>query len=316
VLWTVENTAALEANLLAGALDMIAGELGLSLDQALAFEQRHGDAYRVIYKPGLAYEHIDANFADPILADRRVRQALLYGIDRQAISKELFGGRQPVADSFVNPLDWVYDPVVKRYPYDPDRAKTLLDAAGWRGAAGAVRRNQAGAPLALTLATTAGNRSRELIEQVLQSQWRQIGVDLRLANQPARLLFGETLPRRRFGLAMYAWLSAPESVPRSTLHSSEIPAADNGYGGQNVGGYRNAEVDDLIDHIETELDRDRRKVLWDRLQEIYVEDLPALPLYFRADAYILPKWLDGVTPTGHQYPSSLWIETWHGAGAQ
>jgi peptide/nickel transport system substrate-binding protein len=53
--------------------------------------------------------------------------------------------------------------------------------------------------------------------------------------------------------------------------------------------------------------------MWWRLQEIYAEDLPALPLYFRADAHIWPKWLDGIRPTGHMHPSTLWVEHW-GAG--
>ncbi len=126
VVWTVENTAALEANLLAGGIDMVAGELGFSLDEALGFEKRHGRDFDVLYKPGLVYEHIDLNLDNPILADKRVRQALLYGIDRKAISDEIFAGRDPVADSFVPPLDPVYSPDVPRYPYDPAKARALL----------------------------------------------------------------------------------------------------------------------------------------------------------------------------------------------
>ncbi len=69
VVRVIENTAALEANLLSGAIDMIAGELGLTIDQALAFEKRHADRFDITYKPGLAYEHIDLNLDNPILAD-------------------------------------------------------------------------------------------------------------------------------------------------------------------------------------------------------------------------------------------------------
>ncbi len=118
----------------------------------------------------------------------------------------------------------------------------------------AIRRNAAGQTLSLELMTTAGNRTRELVEQVLQSQWRKIGVDIRIKNEPARVLFGETLPHRQFDLAMYAWISAPENVPRSILHSSEIPDAANGFAGQNAAGFKNAEMDRLIDALEIELD--------------------------------------------------------------
>lgn len=308
VVKAVENTAALEANLLSGGVDMIAGELGLPLEQAIAFQKRNDPRFSVVFKPGLVYEHIDLNLSNPILADRRVRQALLLGTDRQALSKQLFDGRQPVADAPVPPLDWVYTDQVPKYPFDPKQAAKLLDEAGWTGAP--VRRNAKGEPLLLELGTTAGNRSRELVAQVLQSQWRAIGVDVRLKSEPPRVFFGETVTKRRFAMAMFAWYSAPESVPRTTLHSSMIPAEANSWAGQNYTGYANPEMDRLIDAIEVELDKPKRKALWAQLQTLYATDLPALPLYFRADAFILPKALKGVTPTGHQDPSTLWVENW------
>jgi peptide/nickel transport system substrate-binding protein len=173
-----------------------------------------------------------------------------------------------------------------------------------------MRRNADGQPLSFEFMTTAGNRSRELVEQVLQSQWRQIGVDVRLKNEPARVLFGETLRHRRFDMAMYAWISSPENVPRSILYSSEIPDESNAFAGQNVAGFKSAEMDRLIDALEIELDKDKRKVLWAEAQRLYATELPSLPLYFRSDAFILPKWLAGVRPTGNQYPTTLWVTEW------
>ena len=306
-----ENTATLEANLLSGGIDMIAGELGLSIDQALAFEKRHGKQYTVIFKPGLIYEHIDLMLDNPILSDIRIRQALLYALDRKSISTKLFGGKQPVAHSNINPLDWVFADDIPQYEYDAKKVAALLDAAGWQNKKNGIRVNAAGEPLRFEIMTTAGNRSRELVEQVLQSQWKAAGIDVRIRNEPARVFFGDTVTQRKFqAMAMFAWISAPESVPRTTLHSKEIPTAKNNWSGQNYTGFKNAEMDQLLENIETELDRTKRKQLWHRLQEIYATELPVLPLYFRANSYILPKWLSGIKPTGHQYPTTLWVEDW------
>jgi peptide/nickel transport system substrate-binding protein len=312
VIKAIENTAALEANLLSGGIDMIAGEAGIAIDQALAFEKRHGEAYQVVYKPGLIYEHLDVNLDNPILADVRVRRALIQGIDREAINQQLFEGRQPPAHSNVNPLDWVFYDGVAKYEENLEAAAALLDESGWTDVRDGVRHNQAGRPLALELMTTAGNRTRELVQQVLQSQWRRLGVDVRIKNEPARVFFGETVNQRKFtGLAMFAWISSPENAPRTTLHSEEIPSAENGWSGQNYAGYANPDMDQLLDELERELDKEKRRPMWAKIQEIYATDLPAIPLYFRADAHIWPKWLKGIVPTGHQYSSANWVETWY-----
>jgi len=311
VIRIIGNTAALEANLLSGAIDMIAGELGLTVDQALAFEKRHGKNFRFVYKPGLVYEHIDLNLNNPHLKDIRVRRALILALDRKAISEQLFAGRQPVAHTPVNPLDWVHAADVPRYRYDPKRAAALLRESGWGGMRKGARVNAKGERLSIEIMTTAGNRTRELVEQVLQSQWKRIGIEVKIRNQPARVFFGQTVTERKFSaMAMYAWISSPESVPRTTLHSSEIPSEGNNFSGQNYTGFVNPEMDELIDAVELELDRAKRKNIWRRIQQIYATELPVIPLYFRANPYVLPKWLRGLTPTGHQDPSSLWVEDW------
>jgi peptide/nickel transport system substrate-binding protein len=311
----IENSAALEANLLAGEIDLIEGSLGLSLDQALAFERRQGDRFKVVYKPGLIFEHIDLRLDQPTLSDVRVRQALVLGSDREALSRKLFGGRQPVASSFVHPLDRVHDKELAPYPFDPAKAATLLDEAGWRQAArGAVRADAEGEPLRLELMTTAGNRTRELVQQVLQSQWRALGIEVSIRNEPPRVFFGETLNKRRFpAMALFAWISSPENLPHSSLHSTSIPAEANGWSGQNYTGYANPRMDELIDAAEVELDREKRQAIWQEIQRLYAAELPSLPLYHRADAHVWPKWLEGVEPTGHMAPVTLWVERWRAA---
>jgi peptide/nickel transport system substrate-binding protein len=306
----IENTAALEANLLSGNVDYVFGELGLSLDQVLAFEKRHKDKYDFIYKPALIYEHIDTMLDNKLLEDRRVRQAILSAIDRKAISEKLFEGKNPIADGPISPLDPMFSPNTKHYPYDPAVARKLLDEAGFSDIKTGVRHNAKGERLSLEITTTAGNRVRELVTQVIQSQLRQVGIELRIKAEPPRI-FSEALNRRQFpALAMYAWVQSPEGVPRTLLYSTEIPTAQNAWSGQNYPGYRNPAMDSALDGAERELNFDKRRALFAEIQRIHAEDLPVLPLFFRVDPFVIPKPLKGVTPTGHLNSSTLWVEQW------
>ncbi len=311
----IENTAALQANLLSGDIDMAAGEgIGLTIDQAIALRKAHPDQFNYIFKPSLTYEHIDVQLDSPIMSDVKVRQALLYAIDRKTLTDKLFAGLQPVANSFVNPLDPFYDKATPTYAFDPAKAKALLAEAGWKPGADGICRNAKGDRLALELSTTAGNQLRELVEAVLQSQWKTACVEIDIKNEPPRTLFGETLKQRKFpGLVMYGWSSGVGDSPRQTLATSSIPTAANNYGGNNDPGFSNKQMDADIAAAETELDPAKSKAIWAQMQQIYAEQLPALPLYFRAEPHVVPKWLLGYEPTGTSDYGAMWAENWHSA---
>ena len=312
VIRLIDKTPVLLANLESGDVDMVAGEgIGLTINQVTALQKQHPDSFTTIFKPSLMYEHIDLQTGNPILADIRVRRALLLGIDRKTLSSRLFEGRQPVADSWVNPLNPMYSDTVTKYPYDPGRARALLAEAGWQPGPDGVCRNARGERLSLVLSTTAGNRLRELVEQVLQNQWKAACVDVVLKNEPPRTLFGETLKQRQYpGMVMYGWSSGVTEGPRPTLHSSQIPTEANNWGGSNTVAFANARMDTLIEQAESELDPARAKLLWAEMQAIYAEELPALPLYFRTEPHVVPIWLEGYAPTGHSDYSPLWSENW------
>ena len=305
-----ENSASLQANLLSGNVDYIPGESGLSLDQALAIGERYADRYDVVFKPSLAYAHIDTNLDNPLLKDRRVRQAILMSIDRKAISDKLFSGKQPVADGNLNPLDPMFSAAARHYEFDPAAAARLLDAAGFLRSTNGIRQNEQGQRLSLVLAYASGNRVSDELAQVIQSELRQAGIELRLKAAPARIYFAALNQRDFDSLAMYSWVTSPQNVPRTTLHCDEIPTKQNGWSGQNFPGYCNPEMDKALDGAERELDSARRRAFFAEIERLYAEDLPVLPLYFRVDNFVIPKPLKGVTPTGNQFSSTLWIETW------
>lgn len=311
----IPNTQTLEANLISGTIDMI-NELGLSFDQAIALENRlKGDPalskeFKVQFEDSIVYEHIELNMENPILKDLQVRKALMHSLDRQKLVDALFQNKQKVAHTFVHPRDVFFSDQVTRYDYDPAKAGKMLDEAGWKmGARGYREKN--GQKLSLNIMTTAGNKSRELVQVFLQEQLKKVGVELTVNNVPARVLFGEITPKRQFpALVMFAQTSTPENVPASVMHSRQIPTKENGYGGQNYGAWKNKRVDEILDQAPSELDPAQRKALMAEQQKIFSEDLPHFPLYMRADVVVLPAKLKGYRMTGHLVLPSSWAEEW------
>lgn len=309
---TIENTAALQANLLSGDIDMVAGEgVGLTIDQALALRKQAPDRFNYNFQPSLTYEHIDLKLDNPILADVRVRRALLSALDRQTLVTRLFEGLQPVAATWVNPLHPMYDKAVTPTKFDLPGAKKLLADAGWTPGPDGVCRNAAGQRLSIEFGTTAGNRLRELEQQVLQSQWKAACVEATIKNEPARTIFGETLKRRTYsGMILYGWSSTVSESPRRTLGTDQIPTAANSFGGANYPGFSDPGMDANIAQVEGELDPAKARAGWAAMQRTYAEQLPALPLFFRADPHVTPKWLHGYEPLGNGYIAAIFAEQW------
>lgn len=311
----IPNTGTMEANLRSGTIDMIS-VLGLDFDQALAFEKKvkaESLPYMVHFVPSITYEHIDLNLDNAILKDVRVRKALVYAINREDLVKALFDGRQQAALHFVSPKDTWYtaDPkFAVPYRYSKREAGKLLDDAGWKmGADG--NRTKDGKKLSLTFMTTAGNKTRELVQQYLQNQWKQAGIEVLIKNEPARVFFGETARKRKFeGMALFAWVSSPENNPRSTLHSGAIPTPKNGWSGQNFMGWQNKEADKSMETLDLEFNAKKRTELVHDIIKQYTEDVPVLPLYYRADISVTPKSLKNYKMTGHQFYETNEIEKW------
>ena len=198
-----------------------------------------------------------------------------------------------------------------RYKFDPAKARALLAEAGWKPGTDGVCRNAEGKKLSFEFIVGAGVKLRELMQEVIQNQWKAVCVETVLKRDPPRLLFGEELKRRTFtGVAMYTWLFEVESSPRQILGSNHIPRAENNWSGTNYMGWRNAIVDAGIRTVETELDPAKRQIAWSAMQREYASELPVLPLFFRVEGHMIPKWLKGYVPTGHNDYAVYSGENW------
>ena len=305
----IANTAALQANLLSGDVDTTA--VGLTTDQILALRKQYPDRFTYLARPTTGYEHIDLQRGNRLLQDIRIRRAMLHAVDRQTLVDRIFEGTTRPASGFVAELDPNYTDAVPQYGYDPARARALLAESGFTPGPDGICRNAAGERLSLDWVTTAGNRQRELVQQVFQNQWKSACIDVVIKNEPARTYFGETLKKRSYtGLALYNWVSSVGESPGQTLATRSIPTAENNWGGVNWSAFSDPEMEQLIARADRELDPAAQKPLWARMQQIYAEQLWVLPLYHPTAMLVVPKWMKGMALTGHSDNGSLWAETW------
>jgi len=292
----IPDTNALVANMLSGAIDAI-GTIGISFDQAVQLDKQAAGRFKVFFEPGLIWEHIDFNLDNPLLADVRVRRAIAHGINRDQMVQQLFEGKQPVSHSYLPPKHPGYtDQGLTKYPYDPARARALLQEAGFSPGPDGIMRNAQGQRLSFELNTTAGNRVREQVEQIIQQNLREVGIEIKIQNYPARVYFGEITNRRKFpGLAMYAWVMSPTSDCDQLYTADGIPSEANGWAGQNYPGYKNADMDRLCKAASREVDEAKRNKLLNESVQLFSRDIPALPLYVRASVAAAKPQLQGFT---------------------
>ncbi len=251
------------------------------------------------YDEGLVWEHVDFNMDNEWLKDKRVRQAIIYGINRDAMVQALFKGRLPVAHTFFGPRHFAHHKDIKKYNFDAGRARQLLTEAGFTPNPDGILRDSRGRRFEMTIMTTAGAAVREQVEQIVKDQLRQVGIDLRIDNRPASVLFGQVTRERTFPhMVMYAWSSGPTTHYQTIWRSTEIPTRENNFVGQNTPGYRNPEVDRLITSSLEELDEAKRKDMLIKAQDLWAEDPPSIPLYFRLVINASRKGLQGYKPRG------------------
>lgn len=304
----VGDAAALEADFTADRIDMLAGEATQGVDAIYRLEAAdRNSAHNFIYKMQLLYLHIDVNLSNELLKDQRIRQALLLSLDRpiqlSADARDTMGEAPP---SFLPPTSPNFDPTLKPAPHDPARAAALLDAAGFAMRSDGIRADSQGRRLVFRLAAELDFPANRRVVEAVGAQWRKAGIEIILEDRR----MAEILPKRQFDLAYYAWTNTPEFLLEPVYGTAGIPTAENNYRGLNFPGLDNTEMNQVTHALTTEMDPGKRLLLWRRAQQIYAEELPALPLAFSSQSFVLPARMTGVEPTGHMIPTSYWVEDW------
>lgn len=223
--------------------------------------------------PGKSF-HFALNTTKPPTDELAVRQAMNYGVDREAIVNTIYGAYQEIgantaAYNLLTPNIFGYDPSAEIYHYDPEKAKQLLEDAGWVDTDGDGIREKDGQPLEIDLNTW----EQQSVADVAQAQLREIGIDVNLGVMP--VLTVNELQRKGESHAspMPAARSDPDYI-RVALHSSNI-------GGWNFFFINDPDLDALLEAAASETDRDKRAEMYSQIQHRVMEQALLFPLYNR-----------------------------------
>ncbi len=255
------TTRALE--LRKGSADVAINALTPDMLQSLRGDQK----LEIEDGPGTVMMYLAFNFRDPILKDARVRQAIAYAIDREAMIHYLFRDMAKPADSILPSSHWGFNPDVRKYPHDPARARKTLDDAGYREVNG-VRFH-------LTMKTSTEEVTR-LLAAVLQQQLREVGIALDIRTFEFATFYSDVV-KGAFQVYSLRWLGDNEDpgIFEHVYHSASFAPkrANRGY-------YMNKQVDTWIDAARIEPDQNKRKELYYKIQSQLAEDLPYIDLWY------------------------------------
>jgi peptide/nickel transport system substrate-binding protein len=237
----------------------------LTPDMVVTLEQEPRLA--ILRGPGTVLQYMGFNYRDPILKDVRVRQALAYAIDRRPMLEYLWRGFAQPAASILPPQSWAYSADVPIYNYDPERARQLLDSAGYPATSG-IRFHM--------MMKTSTDENTRLMVAVLQQQLRQVQIQLDVRTYEFGTFFAD-ISRGAFQFYSLRWIGGNEDpdIFEYAFHSSKFTP-----NGANRSFYSNPKVDALIDQARSELDQEKRRQLYAQLQRILAEDLPSINLWY------------------------------------
>ena len=249
---------------------------------------QHEPSLEVLSPPGTVLAYMGFNLRDPILKDRRVRQALAYALDRRPLIHYLWRDFARPANSVLPPESWAYNDQATTYDHDPERARRLLDEAGYAA--------HDGVRFHLTMKTSTEESSR-LMAAVFQQQLRDVGIVLDIRTFEFATFFAD-VTHGEFQVYSLRWVGGNEDpdIFELVFHSSRFPP-----NGSNRGFYSNPQVDALIDQARRELDQGKRKKIYAELQQVLAEDLPYINLWYFDNVLVHSKRVHGMklNPSGN-----------------
>ena len=253
--------------------------------------------YQYVRRPMFSLRHYGLNTRLKPLDDRRVRQALVYAIDREAIVEEIFLGRHALARGILPPGTLGYNPRLKAYPHDPEKARELLTLAGYPNGRGLPA-----IPIWSSVKEDDIVREHERIRKDLEA----VGVRVEFHYQTDWPTFSRMMAEQKLPVFLRAWFADvpdPENFLFKLFYSRSP---------RNYGGYANPAVDGLLLQARAEADPNRRVELYRRAEELILEDAPVIPVWHYTYERLFQPYVRSVEVSGLGDPyiplRKIWLD--------
>jgi peptide/nickel transport system substrate-binding protein len=273
---------------------------------AVASLEKMKDIVVVTHRTRVNYGGIMAhiNVREKPLSVKEVRQALSYAIDRKLLVERAVAGLAEPASGPISSLHepWFNPAVAARYPFDPKKAETLLDQAGFKRGADGKRFS-----IRLTYARADQGGALHAAAELMREQLRDIGVDLVLEPKDYSVWMQSAHLKWDFDLSMGSYQTGPD--PAVAVARLYITKNIEKLMGRNLMGYSNPKVDELFEAGEREIDLKKRVQIYHDVQTLLVEDVPALWLWDRISTFAQRARVKGAIVGGAHLENfeSVWV---------
>lgn len=219
------------------------------------------------------YQYIGLNLRNGKFKDKRVRQALMYGLNRDKFIKNYYGEFGSAYNTPFAKVSWAYPQDINEYSYDKAKAESLLNEAGWTKKEDGFRYDKSGKKLTIKWSTYESNKYVEKLIQEVTNDWKSIGVEITVEQLPFQQLVTKIYDNRDFEMYNMSWILTADPDPSSIFSMKEdVP------GGNNSVGWRNDESEKLISQAMKETDVNKRKEIYNAWGKLANEELPYLYL--------------------------------------
>ncbi len=249
------------------------------------------------------YTYLGYNLLNKRFADKRVRQAISYAIDKQELIDGVLMGLGKIANGPYKPGTWYHNPKAEGYAYDPKLARQLLAEAGWSDSNADGILDKRGQPFQFTIITNQGNDLRKKTAEIIQHRLRDVGIRVKIRIIEWAAFLKEFVDKKKFDAVILGWSGSIDPDVYNVWHSSKTGPKE-----YNFISYKNPEVDELLEKGRHTFDQEERKKYYFRFQEILAEEQPYTFLYIPEALPTVSSRIQGIEPAplGITYNFTEW----------